>query len=354
VIFRKESPEMISSRSRLASTLILTCICIPALCQDANDHETQLKFEVSQEERPWVRDHDNRPGRGPIAPKYVAEFFRQSADYPAGDGHLSDAKHLLETRAGSLVSPRQREFMMASDALANMGFGRTVKNHRHFGVYAVSQGDAKRVTEGLLELWAAAAKRKAQEAEDSFREQDEAMARANNELQNKQAELDNVTRQLEQLRASTRSLAADQDAREQAKATVLEMDNILNMLNIEITGIKARLTAIDHYKSEKKLTSIEGLAKLEVMLAEQTVELAGALAKMEAARGIRVAHQKLYDLVTRRTTLESEISTLRSDLGKWPVRRQYWEERLTNPPAYWLPPKVFQNKVTIYPVRVEE
>ena len=75
---------MISSRSHLASILILICICIPALCQDANNPEARLSFEVSEEERPWVRDHDNRPGQGPIVPKYVAEFFRQSADYPAG------------------------------------------------------------------------------------------------------------------------------------------------------------------------------------------------------------------------------------------------------------------------------
>jgi hypothetical protein len=345
---------MISSRSRLASTLILTCICIPAFCQDANTPETQLNFEVSQEERPWVRDHDNRPGRGPIAPKYVAEFFRQSADYPAGYGELPDAKHLLETRAGSLVSPRQREFVTVSDALVNMGFGRTVKNHRHFSVYAVSQEDAKRVTEALLELWTAGAKRRTQEVEDRFRKQEEEMARANNDLQNKQAELESVTRQLEELRGSTRSLSTDEDAREQAKATVLEMDKILNTLDIEITGIKAKLTAIDQYKSERKLTSIEGLAKLEVMLAEQTVELAGALAKMEAARGIREAHQKFYDLATQRATLEREVWSLRTALGNWPVRRRDWEERLADPPAFWLPPKVYENEVTIYPVRVDQ
>jgi predicted nucleic acid-binding Zn-ribbon protein len=243
---------------------------------------------------------------------------------------------------------------MGSDALVNMGFGRTVKNHRHFGVYAVSQEDAKRVTEGLLELWTTEARRGTQEAEDSFRKQQEDMARANNDLKNKQVELDNVTRQLEELRASARSLPADQDAREQAKATVLEMDNILNMLDIEITGIKARLTAIDQYKSEKKLTSIEGLAKLEVMLAEQTVELAGALAKMEAARGIRGAHQRLYELATQRASLKREVRSLRTDLGKWPARRREWEERLADPPAFWLQPKVYENKVRIYPVRVEQ
>lgn len=340
---------MISARkTQLAIVLMLACVFFSARGGEPNEAKTELEFETSNEEKRWARDHKHRDGRGPIRPKYVAEFFRQD-DYPMGSGGL-DAAKVLKTRAGRSISARQRQFLAVSDALVNMGFGRTLLNHRHFRVYAVSQEDAKRVTEVLLEIWTDEAKAKMQKAEDRFREEEQKMAEARKELPKKEAELERVTSELEKLRAGRRPLSTDGDAAEEARATVLEMDKILDALHIEVTGIKARLAAIEQYKSQKQGTSMPEVAKLEVMLAEQTVELAGALAKMEAARAIRGRHQEFYDLATRRATLESEVSTLRSGLGRWPARRREWEERLADPPAFWLPPEVYENKVTIYPV----
>ena len=49
------------------------------------------------------------------------------------------------------------------------------------------------------------------------------------------------------------------DAGKESKETILEMNRVLDSLAIEITGIEAKLSAVERIKSQRKVSSIEGL-----------------------------------------------------------------------------------------------
>ncbi len=58
-------------------------------------------------------------------------------------------------------------------------------------------------------------------------------------------------------------------------------------------------------------------------------------------------------LFSLRSNLDSEVNRLNYDLESSENSLRDVEEILANPVPEMLPPKVFQNKVTIYPVRLD-
>jgi hypothetical protein len=88
-------------------------------------------------------------------------------------------------------------------------------------------------------------------------------------------------------------------------------------------------------------------------MSEQAVELAGALARREAATKIRSRAQEFYDLSVLEIGLNQEIADLKKELSMYEMELPEAERGYAQATADELPPKVFQNKVTIYPVRVE-
>lgn len=98
----------------------------------------------------------------------------------------------------------------------------------------------------------------------------------------------------------------------------------------------------------KKNVSIEGLAKLEQILSEQIIELAGALARKEAVIQIRTREENFYNIHKQWSDLNREVSRLRNDLDTRNL--EHAKEILANPRPNMLPLKVIENKVTIYPL----
>lgn len=320
---------------------------------EAKPAETDVRFVISSEEVGWL-SRSNKPGVGPVKPTHVAQFFRKGS-YPDNWYYFGDSegmKRLFETSAGRTISAQQREFLLISDAFVKLGFGQTVRNHRHFRLYAVSQEDARKTAEALLEIWAHQANLRMQEIKNELREGEEKIAEAKRRLPEAEAKLETIAAEYQKAKKTTRPLSSDEEAAKQAKETILEMDKILDALSIEIAGIEAKLSAVDEYKSRKNI-SIESLAKLEQILSEQTIELAGALAKKEAALAIREREKEFYELAREWVSLEAKVKDLTESLPKWEQWQQNREELLANPSAGLLPPKLYEDKVTIYPVRVD-
>jgi myosin heavy subunit len=351
---------MISSRSHLASILILTCICIPALCQDANNLETQLKFEVSQEERAWVRNSESRPGRGPIKPSYSAEF----AVYESGPDIAMDltmTSHnldsILRTSAGQLLSREQQRFLAASDALAITDQGDVVRHHYILRLYAVSQKDAKKMTEALIQVLAEKSSTRFQQLKNRVEELEEKASEARRDLAQQETKQEHIATELQKafkegIHSLDAQLGLGSDAPNKAKETVLEMNRTLDVLEVEIAGIRAELSAVDEYKSKKNV-SIEALVKLEQILCEQTVKLAGALARKKAAVKIRAREERFYNLYKQWEHAAEQIDKLRRSISSYEDWLGDAKRRLTDLTPNLLP-KVYENKVTIYPVSVGE
>jgi hypothetical protein len=127
------------------------------------------------------------------------------------------------------------------------------------------------------------------------------------------------------------------------------MDKMIDTLDIELQGIRAKLSAIQEYKSGKNV-SIEGLAKLEEILTEQTIELAGTLARKEAVLGIRKREEEFYNLFRQWQDNVGKSRELGDYLEKCERDMRRFQEMIDNPTPEMLPPKVNGNKVVINPV----
>ena len=144
---------------------------------------------------------------------------------------------------------------------------------------------------------------------------------------------------------------------------MLQMDKMLDTLEIELAGIREKLEAIEEYRKEyrrtkglpRKALSDETVDKLDQMFVEQMVELRGVEARIKAASRIRNREKAFLDLFSQWSNLDSEVNRLKHDLEISENSLRDVEKILADVVPgmlpQLLPPKVFQNKVTIYPVR---
>jgi hypothetical protein len=96
------------------------------------------------------------------------------------------------------------------------------------------------------------------------------------------------------------------------------------------------------------------IAKLDQMFIEQTIELKSAQAREQAAIKIRDRDKTFVDLFIQWRNIKGEVDNLKTNLESAEKNVLKGEKMLTNPSPAWLPPEIYQNKVTIYPVLTEQ
>jgi hypothetical protein len=138
---------------------------------------------------------------------------------------------------------------------------------------------------------------------------------------------------------------------------------MLDVIAIELAGIREKMAVINEYRKtpqdmqaiERRRKLPEGmLVKLEQMFVEQTIELKSAEAREQAAIKIRDRDKAFVDLFIQWKSLSAEVHNLKANLESAEEQVQGMEERLSNPTPDMLPPELYQNKVTIYPVFPEQ
>jgi len=350
---------MISLRKRqLLIALILACICAPVLGAEPNEVKTGLKFEISSELKPWVRNSQNERGRGPIKPTHVAEFFiRGNYSYPSFSG-IEVIKTLLKSSAGRSTTQKQRQFVATSDAFAEMGYGNKVLNYRQFRLYGVSESDAKKMVQAFIQMLTDRANAKREEYLKLRKELEDKIGEVKKNLPEKETEAKAAKGKYNEIKKNPRYfILSDVGAYEKAEETILQMNNMLDTINIEIVGIRAKLETIEKYRAdrdENQRVLKVAYDKLDYMFIEQMVELKGSEARKEAVLKIRKQEEEFLNSFDQWTGLERELDRLKDSVSTSERELRGVEERLAKPRPDMLPPKVYQNKVTIYPVRVEE
>ncbi len=339
---------MIDSRnSRFVVGLILACTCAPALSAQPNEAETALRFQIDgKKSLAWV----SRNGRaqGPIAPSYAAVFHVQSSVHRVSSEYKG-IRQMLTTSAGKSVSERQRKFLSASDAMV-VRSSQNMRNHQTVTLYAVTDDDARKMVEAYLEVGTNAAKAETLKVKTRLQDYVDRAASARRDITKKEVELAVATIEYEKARIETHSPSSDSIAAEESRAIILEMNTVLDSLAIEIAGVEAKLTAIEKIKSEKKVSSPESLARLEDIISEQSIELAGARAKQKTATGIRDREEKFHRLYRQRTSLSKQISSLKNALSQTERSRREAERMMAERELHMLPPQVYENEVTFYRV----
>jgi len=269
---------------------------------------------------------------------------------------------ILKTSAGQSLSQQQQKFLTASDAITWWGI-EDIKNHDTVFIYATSEEDAKKMVQAYLEVPTNKANARMQEYEKYLKDRKQKIIEIKKVLPEKQKQANEVKPKYVEIKNTRYFSFSDDEAYEKAKETMLEMDKMLDILEIELAGIREKISVINEYRKtpqdmqaimrRKKLP--EGmLLKLEQMFVEQTIELKSAEAREKAATKIRGRNNAFVDLFIQWKNLSGEVYKLKANLESSQKRVQEMEEIITNPKPDLLPPEIYQNKVTIYPVLAEQ
>lgn len=346
-----------SKKWQLAIALALTCNFALRAAEEPNDpNRPQIKIELGDQEKSWLRQADpSQAGQGPIRPTHVAEVLISHEAQPTYP-RMPRNRDILEASAAATMSPKQRKFIEDSDALgSSMTRGRVEegREYRRFFLYAVSEDDARKMIDAFIEIRAEEPKQKRLQYVNKLREYQEEMAKAKGLLPGKEALLPTVKAEYDKSKEYAHAFSADTEAAEHAKQTMLEMSKLLDTLDVELAGIREKLKVINDYRSKLGEMSEATLAKLQEMEIEQMVELKGTEARRKAAVAIRQREKNFFDLYNQWLSLDSEVKSLRSTIRSTERKIAEIEETLDNPRPDMLPPKIYQDKVVIYPVRTD-
>ncbi len=331
-------------RIRLLFGLIVILTCASALCQEPNQPKTELKFEVSSEEQQWITEQGD--GRGPIRPTYVAVLFIRQPHYMPNFTQPAAMEKMVNTSSGKLLSQKQHDFIPLAQAFCRLNLTEyVVPNHYHFRLYAVSELDARNMAQAFIENLTNIANTHRQQLLTEQQELQKGIALIKNKISDSEEKLKAAEARLDEMKGKIHYLTIDE-----AEKAILELNKMLCVLDVEIAGLQAKVSAIEKYKLGTKVTHEDTLAKLEQMLSEQAIELAGALARKEAGTEIRDRAEDFYNLRRQQIELPKTLDDLRRSLSNRRRSLSEVQDKLSDPASNALPPKVYQNKVAIYPV----
>ncbi|UCF14850.1 MAG: hypothetical protein JSW59_15685, partial [Phycisphaerales bacterium] len=174
------------------------------------------------------------------------------------------------------------------------------------------------------------------------------------------AKADETTRAFEKhneaVKNSPYSLHPPSDVPNEVRKTVFEMGKMLDVLNVEIAGIQAKMSAINDY-----LTHGEGLTsplrnKLREMTVQEKIELVGAETRRHAILNIKKREEALYHLYDAWNKLDNEHKRLRRNLSEdkrklTAIARE--EKGLVDLGLGVVPFWIHDNEIIIYPVRAD-
>ncbi len=334
----------ISRKHQFLIALLLVWACTFVYGESSKQPTPEVKFEIGSERKSWqVGTGRKEKGKGPIRPTHVAiAFLRYRNNFPDFHSPIT-IKSILSTTAGKLLSQKQIELLSTGDCISRLGiFGDTVGNHYHFQLYGVTEEDARNMAKAFIELMTNKAEAEAQPLRKGLVEIQEKLSRAKEELPEKESEAKVALATLRELRKN-----GPYHSFQEAREATLELNKMLVILDIEIAGIKARITEIEKYHA--KIQDKNTLTKLEQLMAEQNIELAGALAKQAHTATARELARE-YDNLTK---VSKKASYLKESILEYESGLRKLQRVLSEPER--IPPELFQNKVTIhqvYPVRI--
>ena len=345
--------------------------------EESNQLATKLEFIADQSQQSWVIEKSEDPT--PVIPRYVAYL---NIRWYHGEPNDPNGTALLETSAGKSLSDLQRDFIRAeraivvnsdrtgartgampgrySSQLEDFPWGR----NRYF-LFAVSEADAKKMAFALVEFLARRGNTNAQRRMknhirkllDVQKQTTEKVAQAKEQLPDKENESTAAYgKYKDAVKNSIYSLHSLNEVPDELRKTIFDMNKMLDTLNIEIAGSKAKISAIERYASHKDVLNSPDLkGMLAQMSIRENIELIGAETRRKAILDGKKHREYLYGLYNHRMDLVKECDRLRnsSALGARDLRaieKELAELQASRAHSF----EVMNNTVTIYPVRVRE
>jgi|GEM_PF-5292526 len=296
-------------------------------------------------------------GKGPVRPTHLAHLFV----FNSGKG-LPDITTVLGTQSGKTLSQEQKDLVTTGQGIVwphrsgrtdgerwftPSGWNRdlsgaTIPNYFEVFLYAANKDELDKLVHAYVEALDAEAERFLTEAR----------MRVIDHVQNAES----LRRRLAEIEAQIRDIVQKRGVAlspEDVGKVISSTQELKNSLQIEIAGLNARIEAITKFIASKE-TSPESRTRLQDMLMDHNIELAGALAKLKAADLACAQASEKYGDSVRLGDLRREMEAVRSQVEEangW-IRKAQMDFRKAD--AEVVEPRIYQNKVTIHPVEAKE
>ncbi len=344
-----------SKKLQLVMVLVLACLCAPVSSAEPNKAEIELKFDI-RDDRPPARHLMPRSSSRDVYTHYAVLFVKGDWDIYRRDGIPIEA--MLETYAGQSMSQLQRE-IISNQSIRFMDNGTTISNYTYFQLFGVSQDDVQKMVSAFIEVLASYANKEMRRFLKEQQEYQELIVEDEKGIAEKETEQKDLNKRLEDVKKKVHYLSI-----EEARKAIEELNKTLDELNIEIAGMERKLIAIreEHENIKKNSQGVEQQKiysstiwpRLEQMRIDQIIELRVAGVKQRTAMKIRSEAEEFYNLSKKNLDLLVTLDHFRRELSDHQGSLDSVELIIQKPVPEMLPPKVFQNKVTIYPVKVED
>lgn len=347
-------------------SVLSTTTLSATVVSEPNNTGSEIKFVIdSNTPVKWTAGFGNRAIRGPreqaqvINPSPIKSTYAARIRIRDDDARFHSEDEVLDRINDSPISKKfsksQQELLKTGFAVQSNADPKEPYCYYVIRFYAVSEKDAKLMARAYLdglnrfaELCASTYKRDLSKWQEDLHD-------TQNKLSEKEAKLKACEEKYKQEKENTHKFSSHGEAYDLANDTILEMSKVLNRLEIEMVGIRAKLNAIEKYRG--KTAQSDALhAKLEEMSVEQMIELSGLQARWAATESLRAKQQAFLGVYNERKDLQREVGKLRDTIGDSQKRINNMTELLAHPKpdTMWgrnlLPPKVFQNTITIHPV----
>ena len=345
---------ILSKNSRFLISLFGICTCASLFGAEPNEPKTKIQFEIKN-------DHPPRT------------FLRRSFQHPSESTHFAilfikgertsyykykPIEAMLESSAGRVMSLKQRE-LISNESIQMCDWNHTISKYSYFWLFGVSEDDTKKMVEAFVEVLENESKAKKQSLLIEQQKFQEKITQVEKQILQKEKEAKDTENKLEEIKKKLHYLSA-----EEAKKVVEELNRTLDELNIEIVGMRVKLEAIagEHertraaaLKSDARRKSYETMIwpRLEQMRIDEIIALKVVEAKKATATNIRKEAEVFYNLHKQSVELENNLKSLRKTLLDTQNALVTIESELAKPDQFTMPIKVFQDKVTIYPVLAE-
>ena len=339
----------ISKRSQLWVVLLAaSCLALGAVEQTKSE-KSQLQFTISNEPGEWDASWEQPMQTMQIAkPTHVAVFQLENlriwkSPWVSVIARVKGESRRLErvafTGEGSLTQPC--DFLLSKDVAG--------RNRMQFWVYAASEQEARKMAEVLIDG--------AKSLAYAYVRRDEA------ELEDFRKKIADVEDKIPKLEVEKKAAEAEfaeckkttyYRNRDDAQKSMLGWNNLLNAVEVDIIGIQAKIDRINmlmkKYQSEGRPLGglLESLLKMQMA---EGIELAGALARKNAALSYRDKALKFLDLAEKLDSLSTQLEGKRIVLSDDQDNIAKIERRLPQQRANVRLVEVVNNEVKIHPVK---
>jgi chromosome segregation ATPase len=251
----------------------------------------------------------------------------------------------------------RKDWRVGSPFSIKSDYTQTPEGTLTYRVYGVSEGDTRKMAEGVIEWLDNQALERLEDFQKRLDRDQNTVAEAEKVLPKLRLEIEQLTKQVDELKEeySEANYGIDQqNIAEHVKSNMEELAHKLRDADFELVGLEARIDLIGKFKAGGKITDQATMIKLNQMLITDEIERAGVLARRSAYEAAFKLTKGFYDAFTTLGKVSAQKEHLETSLAHAKNNTSMWEEILADPKPEMRPVQVYENKVIIHPVRTDD